>query len=211
MKNQGISLISLIITIIVIIILAAIVLFNGLNAPNSANFAKFTQSVDNVSMAVLNKYAKLLEHHAISGDSRTSEQIYLEIATGTDNQRNAYMGTKGGEIDATTTKASDSTHVQHIQPLKSTDVEHSIGMKLPLVRETNNGWFVTSDGIIFNATGYEYDKKTYFTGSYYVNKPTDSISDNTKLSTRAKAIADVLSGDSSNNIIPDSVLTGPEG
>ena len=92
---SGISLISLIITIIVIIILATIVIFNGLNTPNSANFAKFTQQVDNVYMAVTNKYGDLLQKHSLANETRTQEQIYLEIATGKDQGINGYMCTTG--------------------------------------------------------------------------------------------------------------------
>ena len=110
-QSSGISLISLIITIIVIIILAGIVLFNGLHAPDSANFAKYTQQVDNVQMAVTNKYANLLEKHSIADETRTQEQIYLEIATGEDQGMNSYMSTIGPEYATT---RSESTGVQNI-------------------------------------------------------------------------------------------------
>ena len=162
MKNQGISLISLIITIIVIIILAAIVIFSGLNTPDSAQFAGFTQQVDNVYSAVMNKFGDLKAKHAISGDYRTNEQIYIEIATGVDPKQYATMNTTG-----VTTSGGTSTHIQHILPSATTDSEHSLGMTLPKVRESNNAWYVTDEGRVFNANGFVYDKKTYFSGSLY--------------------------------------------
>ena len=171
-RYDGISLISLIITIVVIIILAAIVIFNGLNTPNSANFAKFTQQVDNVQMAVTNKYAELRTRHALANNTRTDEQIYLEIATGSDNGIDNYMCTVGTSYKA---KASESTGIQNIlvgegsgtTATGAKNTEHSIGMTLPLVRESNTGWYVTKEGRVFNANGYEYDGKTYFAGGIY--------------------------------------------
>ena len=78
MKNQGISLISLIITIIVIIILAAIVIFTGLGTPDSAQFAAFTNDVDSVYAAMIDKFSDLKVAHAVSGETRTNEQIYFQ-------------------------------------------------------------------------------------------------------------------------------------
>ena len=207
MKNQGISLISLIITIIVIIILAAIVLFNGLNAPNSANFAKFTQNVDNVSMAVMNKYANLMERHGISGETRTAEQIYLEIAEAHNYGQTKYMGLSKGTVKDS---AAASEGLQNIDPDKSNlsaptsaekltnaDKNFSLGMALPKVRESNKAWYITKDGTVFNANGYEYDGKVYFTGAYYV-EGVDRKAVDDPLNARAKQIADAIAKGDTN-------------
>lgn len=163
MKNQGISLITLIITIIVIIILAAIVLFQGLNAPDSANFARFTQQVDNLSSAVLNSYANLLARHAISGETRTQEQIYLEIALGEDQGQYKTMGTTAATSSGD--KVVAGTGIQNITT--AAEAKEYLNMKLPKVRESSLAWYVTQDGRVFNANGYVYDGNTYFTGGIY--------------------------------------------
>lgn len=173
-NKSGISLISLIITIIVIIILAAIVIFNGLNTPNSAQFAAFTQQVDNVQMAVMNKHGELKTKHSIAGHYRTDEQIYLEIATGEDHGMEAFMCTTGNTYKTT---SDTSTGIQNILPGKSTDKEHSIGMTLPKVRESNNAWYVTKEGRVFNGNGYTYNGKTYYDARHYEDGEKGSTDD----------------------------------
>ena len=161
MKNQGISLISLIITIIVIIILAAIVIFSGLGTPDSANLAAFTKQCENVSDAVLNRYALLYEHHSLNQEPRTQEQIYMEIADGVefsgDTARGQSMGaTQCRNIDADAATAAVTE-----------DNRAPLNMTLPQVNHKNDAWYVTKDGKIFNTTGFPYDGKTYFNGSTY--------------------------------------------
>ena len=146
-KNEGgISLISLIITIIVIIILAAIVIYTGLNTPDRANYAKFVQDVDNVQTAVYNKFGDLKTKHALEKNSRTDEQIYLEIATGKDNGMNSFMCTNGTSYNST---EDASTGVQNITP----SGEKLLGIKLPKVRESTTSWYIDKNGTVFNATG----------------------------------------------------------
>ena len=160
-KNEGgISLISLIITIIVIIILAAIVIYTGLNTPDRANYAKFVQDVDNVQTAVYNKFGDLKTKHALEKNSRTDEQIYLEIATGKDNGMNSFMCTNGTSYNST---EDASTGVQNITP----SGEKLLGIKLPKVRESTTSWYIDKNGTVFNATGYVDGGKTYFNSKMY--------------------------------------------
>lgn len=165
MKNQGISLISLIITIIVIIILAAIVIFTGLGTPDSAQFSNFCSQVDNVYVAMLDSFGDLKVAHAVSGDYRTNEQIYLEIASGTDNGQYVTMGNNG------VTSGDASTGIRSgdgVQLIKASG--NKLNIALPKVRETNNAWYVTDDGRVFNATGYVYNGNTYFNASVYADR-----------------------------------------
>lgn len=162
MKNQGISLITLIITIIVIIILAAIVIFTGLGTPDSAQLASFTQQVDNVYSAVLNKYADLYLAHNLSGEYRTKEQIYKEIATGADN---------GDNRTAKMTGQTTGTVVgyENILPAQSKDMTNAFSahIVLPKINNSDTEWYVTSDGAIFNQNGFVHDGKVYFNGYTY--------------------------------------------
>ena len=196
MKNQGISLISLIITIIVIIILAAIVIFSGLGTPDSAQFSNFTQQVDNVYMAVMNQHGDLKVKHALSGDYRTDEQIYLEIAIGQDKGQYAVMqNTDTPETGNSTNGIQYSTTngCQRIIPATNYLTTKS-GLKLPTIRQNKESWYVTKDGRVFNATGYEYDGKTYYNASYYTAKVMPATSG--QLQARATEIAkQMLSGD----------------
>lgn len=207
MKNQGISLISLIITIIVIIILAAIVIFNGLNAPNSANFAGFTQQVDNVQMAVQNKHGDLKVKHSISGDYRTDEQIYIEIANAADCGQYATMNTTSVNAEGIK-NSTEGTGVQNIveanSNLKSDNAnyKYTLGMTLPKVRQSAKAWYVTKDGKVFNANGYTYDGKTYFTGSVYTEKEINAV-DSTN-GTRAEKIGEVITADT-NIVAKDDI------
>ena len=180
MKNQGISLISLIITIIVIIILAAIVIFTGLGTPDSAQFAKFTSQVDDVYTAVLDQYSKLKVSHATKRDTRTNEQIYLEIATGFDNDQYTTMGNNRLMVGSSGEGVADGVGVQLIKATKTagfkegsgeadTNQEHAslIADMLPEVRQSKNAWYVTEDGRVFNANGFAYDGKVYVDASHY--------------------------------------------
>lgn len=151
------------IVVATIIVMASLLVFTSIGSSydsDTAQFAKFTQDVDNVSTAVLNKYATLLARHAISGDTRTQEQIYIEIVTGEDAGKYAVMGTnkiiKGDSISGI---PSTSTRCQNIDPNSN-----MLNITLPNVREKNDGWYVTNDGRIFNATGYVFDNKTYWNG-----------------------------------------------
>jgi type II secretory pathway pseudopilin PulG len=176
MKNQGISLISLIITIIVIIILAAIVIFTGLGTPDSAQLASFTQDCDNVYSAVLNRYADLYLKHNMSGEYRTREQIYMEIASGENlsGTRTATMTSPVGCANIIADKADDM------------DNEFSAHIVLPKVNNSQDEWYVTKDGVVFNANGFVHDHKVYYNG-YTFEKGDAPTGDD--VSTRAANIA----------------------
>ena len=51
-----------------------------------------------------------------------------------------------------------------------------LGITLPTIRETNEAWYITAEGQVFNATGFVYHGKTYFTADCYVDRelPTKS-------------------------------------
>ena len=190
MKNQGISLISLIITIIVIIILAAIVIFSGLGTPDSAQFAKFTQEVDNVYSAVMNQHADLKVKHVLSGDYRTDEQLYMEIALGEDVTQYTVMQNVDDWDDSATSIDYDSSNgCQRMIP-ETNYVTAKDNLKLPVVRQCREAWYVTKDGKVFNATGYEYDGKTYFNASYYAPEVLPATADQEQ--DRATEIAKII-------------------
>jgi type II secretory pathway pseudopilin PulG len=210
MKNQGISLITLIITIIVIIILAAIVIFTGLRTPDSAQFSSFTNDVDSVYTAMIDKFSDLKVSHAIAGNYRTNEQIYIQLATGDDPGQYAVMGTDNvktasDDIPTGSTKCqniqvgttvgtngvvtSGITHSYTGTKTGAISTQHKLGITLPMVRQTTESWYVTEDGRIFNSTGFYYNGNTYYNASYY----TDGIQMNTVHKTaRAEAICNQM-------------------
>lgn len=234
MKNQGISLITLIITIIVIIILAAIVIFTGLGTPDSANFAHFCQDCDNVYSAVFNSFADLKASHATANQQRTDEQIYIEIATGTDFGQYVAMGgttvvDKSGESQNTTTNCQNIIVTGHkdlqwggidgayksiatIEDDKKTTTKLSI--KLPDVRENNCAWYITKNGQVFNATGYVYKvdgtEYTYFNANARCkageNGPLPAVNNDLELD-RAKVIATAIVGEAITGDNPVAVQT----
>ena len=188
MKNQGISLISLIITIIVIIILAAIVIFTGLGTPDSAQFSSFCQQVDNVYMAVTDEFADLKVKHAVSGDYRTNEQIYLEIALDDDKGQYSAMDNNTFKPGASDTGVATGAGFQNISG------DYKVGdLVLPKVRQSNKAWYITKDGQVFNANGFVYDEKTYFNASLYCNEEL-AAQDDSQESTATNIYA-AISGD----------------
>ena len=169
---------NLIVTVAVIIILSSIVIFTGLDTPDSAQFSAFCNDVDSVYMNVMDKYGNLKADHAINGDYRTNEQIYIEIATGTDPGQYSSMGNNYIKTDAINgiptgdgiqlIKASSNAAEGKMKSgYSSTGNNESLIKYLPQVRGTDNAWYVTEDGRIFNATGHIYDDKTYFNASFY--------------------------------------------
>lgn len=197
MKNQGISLISLIITIIVIIILAAIVIFSGMDTPERAQLSNFAQQVSNVHSAVIDQLTGATTEYATSGKTRNTEQIYYYLATGKDATQ---YGTMQGVDDAT---SGDSELCQNIDV---TNAKSLLKLTLPDVREHDEAWYVTSDGKIFNATGFVSGGKTYFTADLYADEELKVDSAENKYEARALKIAEYLySGDT--NVIAKGVLT----
>ncbi|MBQ9315012.1 MAG: hypothetical protein IJ220_08520, partial [Clostridia bacterium] len=101
----------------------------------------------------MNKYANLMERHGISGETRTAEQIYLEIAEAHNYGQTKYMGLSKGTVKDS---AAASEGLQNIDPDKSNlsaptsaekltnaDKNFSLGMALPKVRESNKAWYIT--------------------------------------------------------------------
>ena len=187
MKNQGISLISLIITIIVIIILAAIVIFTGLGTPDSASFASFCQDCDNVYVDMIDKFAEVKVRHSLSGEYRTNEQLYAEVATGL-TTITQYDGMNN--MDDTVTAGSNTlqagTKCQRIIPGSTL-----LDVKLPDVRENDCAWYVTEEGHVFNATGYIYDAKTYFNAGAFAGEELN-VEKGQEYRNRANTIAQAL-------------------
>lgn len=198
-KNQGISLISLIITIIVIIILAGITIFRGTGTLGKTQLADFVSQVSSLADAVQDKYSSLFTDYALDGDSRTEEQIYFQIATGIDGGEGTYMNGF-----TTSVAESDGKDYQNIvnndeaEKEEDKNVGTRIGMSLPKVRGKVDGWCITKNGQIFNASGF-YDEgsgRTYFTANLYVDSQLASSSDTTTLANRAETISrTILAGE----------------
>lgn len=169
MKNQGISLISLIITIIVIIILAAIVIFSGMDTPERAQLANFGQQVSNVSSAIVDQLTGVSTTFATEGKTRNTEQIYYTLATGKDAGQYGKM--KGDSLIGSGEAVETSENCQNIVTTHAAAKTNAggLGLTLPTVREHDEAWYVTSEGKVFNATGFVSGGKTYFTADLYAN------------------------------------------
>lgn len=200
MKNQGISLISLIITIIVIIILAAIVIFSGMDTPERAQLSNFSQQVSNVHSAVLDQLTGVSTAYATTGKTRNTEQIYYTLANGLDAGQYGKM--KGIHLVGSGEQTDTSEGCQNILPdfaedktnekLGSGEVISGLGLTLPKVREHNEAWYVTSEGKVFNATGFVSGGKTYFTADLYVEGELNVKSTSETYEERAIKIAEAL-------------------
>lgn len=191
MRNQGVSLVSLIITIIVTIILAAIVIFSGMDTPERAQLATFGNNVTNISAALQDQLTGVSTKHATRNETRNTEQIYFELATGVDcGQFGAMTTTDSGDAlfaksgtpgdanykvthysgenygNATTDKLCQRIIPAHAA---ASSKEGGLGYTLPNVRETNEAWYVTQDGQVFNATGFVSGGNTYFNASVYAS------------------------------------------
>ena len=192
MKNQGISLISLIITIIVIIILAAIVIFSGMDTPERAQLANFGQQVSNVSSAIVDQLTGVSTQFATEGKTRNTEQIYYTLATGEDAGQYGKM--KGDELITSGETVATSENCQNIVPAHSAAKTNAggLGLTLPTVREHNEAWYVTSEGKVFNATGFVSGGKTYFTADLYADGELNVDASENKYEARALTIAAAL-------------------
>lgn len=199
MKNQGISLISLIITIIVIIILAAIVIFSGMDTPERAQLANFGQQVSNISSAITDQLTAVSVEYGTSGRTRNTEQIYFTLATGKDPGQYGFMNadlvtpaTTSLELEACQNIVKDFAKEKTSKAVASGEVIGGLGLTLPTVREHNEAWYVTSEGKVFNATGFVSGGKTYWTADLYTEGTLEvSAADNT-YAARAKTIAKAL-------------------
>lgn len=135
------------------------------NNESSSNrsFAQYTMDIDNMMMAMLNRYAELLVEY--SADDVRGEPIYKEIATG----------------EKATKFSTMSDYCENITK------DNLLNIELPKVRNIDSGWYVTKSGKIFNVTGFIYDGKTYFDARHYCNK--ELSADTSNQSELAKKIA----------------------
>lgn len=176
------------VVVVAVIILASMLVFSGLKTPDSSRFAAFTQDVDNVYTATIDSFAELKVKHAISGDYRTNEQIYIEVVTGNDPGQYAVMGTSkviNGDLKKEI-PSEQSTGCQNI--LENGNQLNYLPYSLPSIREHKDGWYVTSDGRVFNATGFVYNERTYWDASHY----TEGELSETYSVSRPEAIAKVI-------------------
>ena len=181
------------IVVATVIILASVVVFSGLGTPDNAQFAAFTQQVDNVFAASMDKFADLKVHHAIENEIRTNEQIYIEVATGKDPGQFAVMNTQSVYASNGPEVPTDkSTGCQNILPNGN-----DLGYTLPKVREDDSAWYITKDGMVYNATGFVFHGKTYFNATYYAEEELSTIS----TPARAEAIASKMLQNSSDPVV----------
>ena len=164
MENSNI-LVALFLTIV---ITSSIVLFNGMDTPESTEFANFDQQIANVSSAVIDQLTSVATQNAIDGKTRNTEQIYYTLATGLD--AGEYGTMMGADY---LTPGSSGKKFQRINPnyaKNSTKDNKGLGITLPKIRETNEAWYITAEGKIFNATGFVFNGRTYFTADCYVER-----------------------------------------
>ncbi len=134
--KKGISLIALIITIIVIIILAAITINGVSGILERSRYAKFCADLDAIQEAVSQAYGTaILEEAKKPGEKRNSEEIYKELAGGSER---SYK-------DKTLYQLTD---------------EKVLGLKLPTYGTSN--WYVdVKTGEVYLLSGFEYEGKIY--------------------------------------------------
>lgn len=148
------------IMVMVIVLVSAVVIFNGFSTVDSANLAAFTQKVDNVNSAVINLYANLFQDYAVKGIYTSREKVYYEVATGIALE-DSKAGTdimNGADV---TSKTSGNKNFQRINPKTFTE------LTLPDINGTNETWYITKDGTVFNASGFVFEDRTYFSASCY--------------------------------------------
>ena len=158
---------ALVAIILAIVITSSIVIFTGMDTPERAQLANFAQDVSNVSAAIIDQLASVSIQFAVEGKTRNTEEHYYTLATGLDaGQYGTMMG-----ADYLTPGTSDKKF-QRINPshAEKRTAEGGLGYTLPKVRGTNEAWYVTANGIVFNATGFVSDGRTYFTADCYVER-----------------------------------------
>lgn len=163
MENSNV----LVAVILAIVITSSIVIFSGMDTPERAQLANFVQQVSNVQSAVVDQLTGVATNYATKGESRNVEQHYYTLATGLDAGK---YGTMMG-ADYSTIGTSDKKF-QRISPTHAERKisEGGLGYALPNVRETNDAWYITAEGQVFNATGFVHKGKTYFTADCYVER-----------------------------------------
>lgn len=164
MENSNI----LVAVVLAIVITSSIVMFNGMDTPERAKLANFGQQVSNVNSAIIDQLTNVSVGYAVEGEFRNTEQVYYTLATGLDAGRYGTM--MGADY---LTPGSSGKKFQRINPdyaKNSTKDNKGLGITLPTIRETNEAWYVTAEGQVFNATGFVHDGKTYFTSYCYVER-----------------------------------------
>lgn len=96
----------------------------------------------------------------------------------------------GAELTGVILKNPLQTH-DNCQRIDPNTAKANIHMNLPDVREANCAWYITTEGEVFNATGYIYDSKTFFNASCYKEGELTASKTNTQEKLAIK-IADVL-------------------
>ena len=157
----------LVAVILAIIIASSIVIFSGLDTPERAKLANFVQQISNVQSALVDQLTGVATNYATKGESRNVEQHYYTLATGLDARK---YGTMMGADYSTI--GTSGKKFQRISPAHAERkiAEGGLGYVLPNIRETNEAWYVTADGKVFNATGFVTNGKTCFTADCYVER-----------------------------------------
>ena len=163
MENSNV----LVAVILAIVITSSIIIFSGLDTPERAKLANFGQQISNVQSAIVDQFTGVATKYATEGETRNVEQHYYTLATGLDAGK---YGTMMGADYSTI--GTSGKKFQRISPTHAEKkiVEGGLGYALPKIRETNEAWYITADGKVFNATGFVADGKTYFTADCYVER-----------------------------------------
>ena len=129
--------------------------------------ATFGQQISNVQSAIVDQLTGVATKYATEGENRNVEQHYYTLATGLDAGK---YGTMMGADYSTI--GTSGKKFQRISPTHAEKkiVEGGLGYALPKIRETNEAWYITAKGEVFNATGFVADGKTYFTADCYVER-----------------------------------------
>lgn len=121
---------------------------------NTLQFKTFSLDIDTLDIYVRDAWAKLKKTHAMNGEDVTDEQIYMEIATGS--------SINSGMI-------KDCVNIS--------DISNKLSIELPEVNGSKKGWYITSNGKVFNVSGVEHLGDTFFSISVY-EKGVKSYKDN---------------------------------
>ncbi len=98
--------------------------------------------------------------YALNNKKRNNAQIYYEVATGIDLGDNITSTDimNGANV---TSKTPGNKNFQRINP------ETFKRLTLPNVNESNEYWYITNDGQVFNASGFVYEDRTYFNSNCF--------------------------------------------
>ena len=157
----------LVAVVLAIVITSSIIIFSGLDTTERAKLANFGQQISNVQSAIVDQLTGVATKYATEGETRNVEQHYYTLATGLDAGK---YGTMMGADYSTI--GTSGKKFQRISPTHAEKkiVEGGLGYALPKIRETNEAWYITAKGKVFNATGFVADGKTYFTADCYVER-----------------------------------------